>query len=94
MLLSISAALLSQDRISKFARGIEPQPDRFFGIGKGRFLRIAVGHTPRQFGHFGDEDPVFFAPVKDDFVFIHWFTSHAHFEAQPEQYLAQFVKTD
>jgi len=62
-----------RDRVSEFACRIEPQPNCLFGIGESRFLCIAVGHTPRQLRHFGDEDLVFFAPVKDELVLIHWF---------------------
>lgn len=64
-------ALRRGNRVSEFTRGIEPQPDCLLSIGESRFLCIAVGHTPRQFGHLGDEDLIFFAPIKDDFVFSH-----------------------
>ena len=64
-----AAAFGLRDRVAELLGRIDPQLDGVFDIDEGVFVAIPMGHATRKLGHFANENLVFFAPVKDDFVF-------------------------
>jgi hypothetical protein len=60
-----------RDCSSKFPRRFDPESDGFIAVHQRIIGRVAVGGAAWKLRRLGDKNPVFVAPVDDDFVFVH-----------------------
>jgi hypothetical protein len=66
-----AATLRLRNWIAKLFGRVDPKTNGVLRAAEGVFLCRAVRGASRKFWHFGDEGPIFFAPVDDDFVFAY-----------------------